>query len=271
MATSSYPSLSSLSPLNQVMAHSALKMSEAAGLLVPPIYIAASLIRRRGMGFSIRGLMRASTRGVVIGAPFGAAAAWGMLRNEPLVALEDRCFRLVRDNSRCPAPYCAITRYPSPGCGRARWQIPASQGSGMPVLHANAYPLHDHAKATGPLGQPGPGRRLRPYRRRPRSRHHTRHPSPSCTLCSPSSGRRKYRYGRRDSDAHCQDGGWGRKGEAGGHGTYHPVSSSAMSIVVFRLIVGGKLICRLGRYLLWAVTSSQFFWARRGGECGGHV
>lgn len=101
MATSAYPSLASQSPMTQMMAHSALKMSEAAGLLVPPIYVAVSLIRAArgrgaaGAGFSVRGLMRASTRGVVIAAPLGAGAAWGMLRNEPLEAVEDRCYRLV--------------------------------------------------------------------------------------------------------------------------------------------------------------------------------
>ena len=95
MATSSYTSLATLSPMSQMMAHSALKMSEAAGLVVPPVYILTSLIRRRGMGFSVTGLLKASTRGVVIGAPLGAVAAWGMLRGQEVEALEDRCYRLV--------------------------------------------------------------------------------------------------------------------------------------------------------------------------------
>lgn len=79
-----------------MMAHSALKTSQAAALVVPPIYILSSLVRRRGLGFSISGLLRVSTRGVVLGAPVGAVAAWGRLRNEPVEAVEDRCFRLVR-------------------------------------------------------------------------------------------------------------------------------------------------------------------------------
>lgn len=84
-----------------MMAHSALKTSQAAALVVPPIYILSSLVRRRGLGFSISGLLRASTRGVVLGAPVGAVAAWGRLRNEPLEAVEDRCFRLVSGMGGC--------------------------------------------------------------------------------------------------------------------------------------------------------------------------
>lgn len=95
MATSAYPSLARQDPRTQVIAHSALKVAQTASMIFPPLYLLSSLILRRGPGFSIRGLLRSGNRSVVGGASVGALAAWARLRNEPMEAIEDRCYRLV--------------------------------------------------------------------------------------------------------------------------------------------------------------------------------
>jgi hypothetical protein len=96
MATSSHPAMAKFDPTSQVIAHSSLKGAQAASMVAPPVYLVSSLILRRGSGFSIRHLMRYSTLGTAAGAGLGAAVGWVRLRTEPLVAIEDRVFRLVR-------------------------------------------------------------------------------------------------------------------------------------------------------------------------------
>ena len=66
-------------------------------MIFPPLYLVSSLILRRGPGFSIRGLLRVGNRSVIGGAAVGGAAAWARLRDEPMEAIEDRCYRLVRE------------------------------------------------------------------------------------------------------------------------------------------------------------------------------
>lgn len=96
MATSSHPSMAGQSASTQVIAHSALKVAQAFSTIVPPAYLVTSLILRRGRGFSVRGLATTSFGGVVAGAGIGGVAAWGRLRDQPIEAIEDRAFRLVR-------------------------------------------------------------------------------------------------------------------------------------------------------------------------------
>ena len=76
-----------------VVAHASLKSAQATSMLAPPIYLAISLIRRRG--FSIGRVMRVTTGSVAVGAGIGVGMGYMRLRNEPDVALSDRVFRLV--------------------------------------------------------------------------------------------------------------------------------------------------------------------------------
>lgn len=95
MATSSYPSMARQDPMTQMITHSALKVAQAGSMLFPPAYLVSSLVLRRGPGFSIRTLMRVANRSVAGGAVLGGLAAWARLRNEPIEAIEDRCYRMV--------------------------------------------------------------------------------------------------------------------------------------------------------------------------------
>ena len=96
MATSSHPYMKSFDPKKQVIAHASLKVAQTTAMLTPPIYLVSALILRRGGGFSVRKLMRYSTLGTFGGAGLGAFMGWGRLRNEPIEAIEDRVYRLVR-------------------------------------------------------------------------------------------------------------------------------------------------------------------------------
>lgn len=93
MSTSANPAMQGYSPLTQISAHSALKMAQAAGMIVPPAYIVLTLGRRRPL--TIAGLMRATTANTIAWAGIGGAGAYAYLQNQPEDKLVDRVQRLV--------------------------------------------------------------------------------------------------------------------------------------------------------------------------------
>ncbi|KAL7425178.1 hypothetical protein Q5752_000866 [Cryptotrichosporon argae] len=101
MTTSASPLFATYSPHTQVVAHAALKTAQAAGMLVPPLYVAASLLR--GRGFSARRLMRVSTGWVGGGAVLGAGMGWARLAGQTPESVVDRTERLRTNASQIRA------------------------------------------------------------------------------------------------------------------------------------------------------------------------
>lgn len=79
----------------QAMSHSALKGAQAGAMIVPPVFLVASLILRRGGGFSIRKLMTNSVGGVLVGAAGGVLMGYGKMKDESEVAIQEKTFRLA--------------------------------------------------------------------------------------------------------------------------------------------------------------------------------
>lgn len=92
MATSS-DSFQFLTPRNQVCAHAALKVAQAASMIYPVAYIGLGLSRRRPM--SVSRLMRGAQVSVLGGAGVGWGLGYLRLRDQSEEAIEDRVYRLV--------------------------------------------------------------------------------------------------------------------------------------------------------------------------------
>lgn len=93
MSTSANPVFQKYSPLTQVTLHSSLKVAQAAGMIMPPVYIVATLARRRPL--SINGIMKNAIASVVVGAGIGAGVGYARLVNQPEDKIVDRVNRLV--------------------------------------------------------------------------------------------------------------------------------------------------------------------------------
>lgn len=98
MSTSANPAFQKYSPITQVTLHSSLKVAQAAGMLAPPLYIVATLVRRRPL--TINHILRTSAASVVAGAGIGAGVGYLRLMNEPEVKIVDRMERLVSSRVR---------------------------------------------------------------------------------------------------------------------------------------------------------------------------
>jgi len=81
-----------LTDYNAVIRHSALKGYQTFSLITPPVYIVASLVRRRP--FYINRLLRATWVGGVAGTATGAALGWARLRNADAASIKDRKLRI---------------------------------------------------------------------------------------------------------------------------------------------------------------------------------
>jgi hypothetical protein len=101
MSTSANPIFQKYSPTTQVTLHVSLKVAQAAGMLAPPLYIIATLARRRPL--TVNRLMRASAVSVVAGAGVGTALGYLRLMNEPQDKIVDRMERLVSTSMRTGA------------------------------------------------------------------------------------------------------------------------------------------------------------------------
>ncbi|BEI81707.1 hypothetical protein CcaverHIS002_0208670 [Cutaneotrichosporon cavernicola] len=107
MATSANPTFQGLSPLNQVCAHAALKVAQAASMLFPPAYVGLCLVRRRPM--SVSRAMRGAELSVLGGAAVGWGVGYARLRDQSEEAIEDRVYRLKHNASQVRADdYSAI-------------------------------------------------------------------------------------------------------------------------------------------------------------------
>lgn len=93
MATSANPAMQKYSARTQVIAHVSLKMAQTVAMIVPPVYVVATLARRRP--FTIRGLMNTSTAWTTGGALAGVGIGYARLMNEPQAKIDDRAVRLV--------------------------------------------------------------------------------------------------------------------------------------------------------------------------------
>ncbi len=93
MATSANERFAALSPTNQVCAHAALKVAQAASMIFPPAYVGLSLIRKRPM--SVSRAMRGAELSVWGGAALGWGAGYARLQNQSPEQIEDRVYRLV--------------------------------------------------------------------------------------------------------------------------------------------------------------------------------
>jgi len=102
MSTSSNPTLAATSPTTQVILHSALKVAQTGGMIVPPVYLILSAVRGK-KPFTIKRLMNASVLGVGAGAGVGAGLAALKLRDQSELAIIDRVERLV-----CPRPILGV-------------------------------------------------------------------------------------------------------------------------------------------------------------------
>lgn len=87
------PRVTSSAELDQLLAHTALKVAQGFSLLVPPIHVATLLLRRRP--FSVARLMRTTWMATVGASAASVPLAYYRLKDEPDYALEDRVFRLV--------------------------------------------------------------------------------------------------------------------------------------------------------------------------------
>ncbi|KAK4686617.1 hypothetical protein P7C73_g3511, partial [Tremellales sp. Uapishka_1] len=87
--------------MQDMIMHVSLKMAQTASMLVPPLYILTSIVRRNpAKPFTISRLMRVSTVGVVAGGAVGAGMGYMRLANEPEAAVLDRTERLAANRTQ---------------------------------------------------------------------------------------------------------------------------------------------------------------------------
>ncbi|KAK6908870.1 hypothetical protein I203_102875 [Kwoniella mangroviensis CBS 8507] len=93
MSSSNTALFSSHPAETQVLLHSSLRYAQLASMIVPPIYLARTLVLRR-RPFSVRGLMHTSILWTGVGAVAGAGSGYGES------AVRDRLIRIKADTQQ---------------------------------------------------------------------------------------------------------------------------------------------------------------------------